>query len=196
MRFAMAITRFRPLAGMSVFPGVLSVSASEIEIQSFRPLAGMSVFPGRSHRTLRFGTAAFQTPCRDVGVSGDQYIELSDKSGYMFQTPCGDVGVSGLNRDFCHVASFRFQTPCGDVGVSGFGVTLGTAMHRTPVSDPLRGCRCFRATICAWFVSLRAVSDPLRGCRCFRVIKAGSKAKAERMCFRPLAGMSVFPGVD
>ena len=219
--FRPTILRFRPLAGMSVFPGHSWLAPSTAPLMGFRPLAGMSVFPGVRSRSGTTMPTAFQTPCGDVGVSGlskehrhANSIPVSDplrgcrcfrahpwrdawpSPGSTFQTPCGDVGVSGVHRGMEPTLKRRvfqtpcgdvgvsggfvqrwrwravvFQTPCGDVGVSGLAHPPQHAPECANVSDPLRGCRCFRAiaqpaSLCTPMIS---VSDPLRGCRCFRV---------------------------
>ena len=87
-----------------------------------------------------------------------------------FQTPCGDVGVSGGSVLFYTAQAFEFQTPCGDVGVSGSkercAARLTGSRFQTPCGDV--------------GVSGLSVSPSIIP------IAYG---------FRPLAGMSVFPGL-
>ena len=113
----------------------------------FRPLAGMSVFPGYAGRQTLQRYYAVSDPLRGCRCFRGTIVVAPRRPWFEFQTPCGDVGVSGVMLDPPYAMDGRaFQTPCGDVGVSGLWHRRNPCTHRAPVSDPLRGCRCFRAT--------------------------------------------------
>ena len=111
----------------------------------------------------------------------------------LFQTPCGDVGVSGADelRMGAYVAGFR---PLAGMSVfPGDGLAADDPRHHLGFR-PLAGMSVFPGHMTWEQDEMNVVSDPLRGCRCFRVNHLADMALVVDARFRPLAGMSVFPG--
>ena len=138
-----SFARFRPLAGMSVFPGPLGSVPSYPGTCVSDPLRGCRCFRGvRDCRWIR-PTAQFQTPCGDVGVSGTVPDRLS-ASTYHVSDPLRGCRCFRVNtRRTIDASTLMFQTPCGDVGVSGRFPRRLRTLDRTMGFRPLAGMSVF-----------------------------------------------------